>query len=1140
MQHIYILVVSLLFFLTSALASITPEKVIVTVSPKVVFSHPLWDDYRAEVTITVFDSVGNTVPENTPVVIRTARSSGYLYDTLYSAQQFKVNYDPSYYNYYFFWTDAEGKISARYAGRTVVFPGDSLMVYVSAFAVRFSDPNDPGTASYTGPDLLDAANSTTPIILVGVSNYTITVYGRNGDHYVSEAYNAARRDSTRITVRFFDTAGRRVPPNVPVGINTYKPDVWGTLEGPNILHRDTIPASVGFPEERHYFFQTDINGEIDFTYLPPNTGMANLGYDKSYLPWHIWYENSKDGYATREEAFAAWENARTVPLDFKGAKSVAGSWSFFSLLSRSSGKPPVLVGPSLVRFQTSGSIFGSRYLFTNESRVERARVIVQIYDDLDRPVPSGTPIALVNAVITADASGTCYPFVHGRVYQSSPYPVEYAPNECGDPNFWAIIRAGENGTVQLTVDPPFASLRSEIPHWGNYDDPYLVPYFHRLVNTLRLPQTDDSQIPILTSAYDATIRFEPPMLGPGKIFSRARVNIYDTQGRPVPRGANLLFQVDKGFIFGVETGNTYLKNYVMQPGRVMVPYISPTRSLGSQITATLQVNKTVHDPWGQGYKVPLAAATIQMEGIAYSPLDPSISKLIFGKSLSDILADLNPLKALGSMRNMADRAAAAREARKRLLQLAASSDASDEEIQQAYQDFRQKFGDLAHSIAGFIKDVPGTSFDPNFPLTAQGTVSDILEKGLRRYYQDQLMNKFKSELEGQVNDFVTHQVLKPVFNLNKSTLNQQRPRTLVGDYLQTEMLTPLHFLEGETGMFKVYAFRFRVSGFGDRSADAIFQTTEQYPLSAYLFPEEMFTDIAPGQPLIAPGIMEVESIVDSQTVDFVAMGIICAEANIFPDLVSEAVVADTADTSLTWLDGNGVQLPASALDFTAGVQDSVQLFLLPLTPPNPVRQEDSTVVHYAYALGHFTLPDSTIQPLTFAAPGTFLIDLTTIYPDSALLPEQFKPYRYNESTGQWEELSRLPGYDSTVVAFSVTSTGIYGVGGQTASAPVISIRSSREATIPKTLVLTQNYPNPFNGNTIIRYYLPRPSAVILSVYDIQGRLIRTLVEGSQKAGWHQIHWDGRNGQGTPVSSGMYFYQLKAKDFRKVKKMLLVQ
>ena len=88
------------------------------------------------------------------------------------------------------------------------------------------------------------------------------------------------------------------------------------------------------------------------------------------------------------------------------------------------------------------------------------------------------------------------------------------------------------------------------------------------------------------------------------------------------------------------------------------------------------------------------------------------------------------------------------------------------------------------------------------------------------------------------------------------------------------------------------------------------------------------------------------------------------------------------------------------------------------------------------------------------------------------------------------------------------------------------------ALTPKTTILLANYPNPFNPETWIPYHLANDSDVLLSLYDINGGLIRQLDLGYQSAGYYTdkmraAYWDGRNDLGEPVSSGIYFYQLRA-------------
>jgi len=94
--------------------------------------------------------------------------------------------------------------------------------------------------------------------------------------------------------------------------------------------------------------------------------------------------------------------------------------------------------------------------------------------------------------------------------------------------------------------------------------------------------------------------------------------------------------------------------------------------------------------------------------------------------------------------------------------------------------------------------------------------------------------------------------------------------------------------------------------------------------------------------------------------------------------------------------------------------------------------------------------------------------------------------------------------------------------------------------IPETPQLVQNYPNPFNPETKITYNLPNASDVELSIYNVTGQKIRSLIKALQFSGNHDVNWNGLNDSGLQVSSGIYFYTLRADRFVEVKKMLLVR
>ena len=94
--------------------------------------------------------------------------------------------------------------------------------------------------------------------------------------------------------------------------------------------------------------------------------------------------------------------------------------------------------------------------------------------------------------------------------------------------------------------------------------------------------------------------------------------------------------------------------------------------------------------------------------------------------------------------------------------------------------------------------------------------------------------------------------------------------------------------------------------------------------------------------------------------------------------------------------------------------------------------------------------------------------------------------------------------------------------------------------MPKVFILHQNYPNPFNPFTTVRYDLPEEGFINIIIYDMMGRVVKTLVNGSQTAGFKTIQWNATNDRNEPVSAGLYIYRLQAGEFRQTKKMVLVK
>ena len=94
--------------------------------------------------------------------------------------------------------------------------------------------------------------------------------------------------------------------------------------------------------------------------------------------------------------------------------------------------------------------------------------------------------------------------------------------------------------------------------------------------------------------------------------------------------------------------------------------------------------------------------------------------------------------------------------------------------------------------------------------------------------------------------------------------------------------------------------------------------------------------------------------------------------------------------------------------------------------------------------------------------------------------------------------------------------------------------------LPREFALLQNFPNPSNPGTSIPYQLASASSVTISIYDTRGRLMRTIESGKQNEGLHVTYWDGRDGSGKRVASGVYFYMLQVGRFKATRKMVIMK
>lgn len=100
--------------------------------------------------------------------------------------------------------------------------------------------------------------------------------------------------------------------------------------------------------------------------------------------------------------------------------------------------------------------------------------------------------------------------------------------------------------------------------------------------------------------------------------------------------------------------------------------------------------------------------------------------------------------------------------------------------------------------------------------------------------------------------------------------------------------------------------------------------------------------------------------------------------------------------------------------------------------------------------------------------------------------------------------------------------------------------AGRGSDLPTTFAMESNYPNPFNATTVIPFQVPRAAPVALTVYNLLGQKVVTLVDATRATGYHRVSWDGRDAGGRPVSSGIYLVVFSSGGFAQRGKMVLLR
>jgi hypothetical protein len=175
--------------------------------------------------------------------------------------------------------------------------------------------------------------------------------------------------------------------------------------------------------------------------------------------------------------------------------------------------------------------------------------------------------------------------------------------------------------------------------------------------------------------------------------------------------------------------------------------------------------------------------------------------------------------------------------------------------------------------------------------------------------------------------------------------------------------------------------------------------------------------------------------------------------------------------------------------------------------------------------------------------GTAVPNATVeIYTDPGYQGLLFQGETNSDASGNISWSGTISGPYTNVTAIAIDDSGNTSAFSQVAL--VTNVEKMEDSIIPETFSLSQNYPNPFNPETTIRFEIPSRGKhtvkVELCIYNLQGQLIRTLINDERSPGIYQVGWDGLDEAGKTVATGIYLYRIRAGEFAATKKIILIK
>lgn len=201
------------------------------------------------------------------------------------------------------------------------------------------------------------------------------------------------------------------------------------------------------------------------------------------------------------------------------------------------------------------------------------------------------------------------------------------------------------------------------------------------------------------------------------------------------------------------------------------------------------------------------------------------------------------------------------------------------------------------------------------------------------------------------------------------------------------------------------------------------------------------------------------------------------------------------------------------------------------TPDLVTTVEDETCINGIYTATW--VMTGAFNGVPYTAPGVSIIKFR---------PGETQAYYQRDYYTEGDIMSSIPGLDEAVAGFRVYYLcAVDPLFDCPLPPPGVAADKSDGSGLPERFELQQNVPNPFNPATRISFDVPAGGEnVTLRIYDVSGRLVRTLVDGFEAGGARSVTWDGRDDQGRALASGTYHYRMTAGGYSEKRAMVLVR